>query len=318
MAALEDGHYRLRPRPAEGRTAAAALLASATVWGLIWYPYRVLEAAGLSGLRASVLTYLVALMLGVLILAGRRCCERPSWWLLAVGLSSAGCNIGYVLGMLHGEVMRVLLLFYLAPLWTVLLARLLLGERSGRVGAAVTALSLAGAGVMLWQPRLGLPLPGNAAEWLGLAAGFLFALSNVLIRRTPQHSIELKSAAVFLCTVVVGAVAAMFEPPASFAAMTSMHWGLVACVGIVLLVVNLLIQFALVRVPANRAIVIFMFELAVAAVSAWLLAGEAMGLKEWLGGAMIVAASAVSARAGADENTAGRRQSDADSGRTAR
>ena len=111
----------------------------------------------------------------------------------------------------------MLLLFYLAPLWTVLLARLLLGERAGRWGLQVILLSLAGAAVMLWQPRLGLPLPGNDAEWLGLAAGFLFALSNVLIRRTPQHSIELKSTAVFLCTVTLGLVAVAFEPAAAVA-----------------------------------------------------------------------------------------------------
>jgi len=285
----ESAHYR-------SRSAIAALLAGGTVWGLIWYPYRVLEAAGLSGVRATALTYGVALALGLVLLLPRLRASRFSWWLLAVGLSAAGCNIGYVLGMLHGEVMRVLLLFYLAPLWTVLLARLLLGERAGRVGAMVIALSVAGAMVMLWQPRLGLPLPGNEAEWLGLAAGFLFALSNVLIRRTPQHSIELKSVAVFLCTVTLGLIAAAFEPPAALGGMKATHWLLVAVVGVVLLVINLVVQFGLTHVPANRAIVIFMFELAVAAVSAWLLAGEAMGLKEWLGGAMIVAASAVSAR----------------------
>jgi drug/metabolite transporter (DMT)-like permease len=313
LAALEDDHYRPRPPRAEARTAVAALLAGATVWGLIWYPYRVLEAGGLSGLRASALTYLVALGLGLLVLVARRRRERPSWWLLAVGLSSAGCNIGYVLGMLHGEVMRVLLLFYLAPLWTVLLARLLLGERAGRSGAAVIALALAGAVAMLWQPRLGLPLPGNGAEWLGLAAGFLFALANVLIRRTPQHSIALKTNAVFLCTAAMVALVAAFEPAGPPAALTATHWTLVAGIGVVLLAVNVVVQFGLTHVPANRAIVIFMFELAVAAVSAWLLAGEVMGTKEWLGGAMIVAASALAARADAVAAC----QRAAESGRTA-
>jgi drug/metabolite transporter (DMT)-like permease len=281
-----------------------SLVAGATVWGLIWYPYRVLEGAGLSGVRAAILTYLVALVLGVLVLASRGRCERPSWWLLAVGLSAAGSNIGYVLGMLHGQVMRVLLLFYLAPLWTVVLAGLLLGERAGRAGGAVIALALAGAVVMLWQSQLGLPLPGNAAEWLGLAAGFLFALANVLIRRTPQHSIELKSATVFLCTVTLGLVVAALEPPAVVRGMQAAHWSLVVVVGVVLLAINLVVQFGLTHVPANRAIVIFMFELVVAAASAWLLAGETMGLKEWLGGAMIVAASAVAARQSAAGRTA--------------
>src|SRR5574340_66772 len=108
--------------------AVAALLAGAVVWGLVWYPYRLLQSAGLSGVLASGLTYLVALLLGLIALRGawRRC--RPSWLLMPIGLAAGGCNLGYVLATLHGEVMRVLLLFYLSPLWTVLLAHMLLGE----------------------------------------------------------------------------------------------------------------------------------------------------------------------------------------------
>ena len=53
--------------------------------------------------------------------------------------------------MIHGQVMQVLLLFYLAPLWTVVFARMLLGERAGAVGALVMLLSLIGAAVMLWK-----------------------------------------------------------------------------------------------------------------------------------------------------------------------
>src|SRR5574340_208128 len=163
--------------------AVAALLAGAVVWVLVWYPYRLLQSAGMSGVLASGLTYLVALLLGLIALRGawRRC--RPSWLLLPIGLAAGGCNLGYVLATLHGEVMRVLLLFYLSPLWTVLLAHMLLGEHLNRAGTAIVALSLAGAVVMLWQPALGLPLPQTHAEWIGLASGFLFALSNVLIRK---------------------------------------------------------------------------------------------------------------------------------------
>ena len=37
-------------------------------------------------------------------------------------------------------------------------------------------------------------------------------------------------------------------------------------------------------------------EVGFAALGAWLLAGEAIGLREWIGGAMIVTASLFSAR----------------------
>jgi len=298
-------HYRA----GQGK-AVLSLLVGASVWGLVWYPYRVLEQGGLGGLHAAMLTYSVAFCVSLVLFGtqlGRQWRQtRFSWWLLAVAISAGGCNLGYVLATLHGQVMRVLLLFYLSPLWTVLLSRLLLGERLNGAGFAVIGLSFSGAMVMLWHPDLGLPWPGSGAEWLGLAAGFLFALSNVLIRKTSELSIELKSTAVCLGVVLLGAMALPFVPAGGgVAGGGSLEWGLVVVVGVVLLVINLVVQFGLTHVAANQAIVIFLFELVVAAISSWLLAGESMGGKEWLGGAMIVGASLFSGKvSGAEEKTA--------------
>jgi drug/metabolite transporter (DMT)-like permease len=61
-----------------------------------------------------------------------------------------------------------------------------------------------------------------------------------------------------------------------------------------------IVQFGLVRVAANRAIVIMLSEIVVAALAAWLLAGEALAAREWLGGAIIVAASLLTARQAED------------------
>jgi drug/metabolite transporter (DMT)-like permease len=273
-----------------------ALLAGATVWGLIWYPYRLIEAAGISAVVATTLTYGVALLLGLVVFRGRLKPIRVDRWLVAIALSSATCNLGYVLATVHGEVMRVLLLFYLAPLWTVLLAHMLLEERLNRIGAAVVGLSVAGAAIMLWRPELGVPLPRAWAEWIGLVSGFLFALSNVLIRKADHYSIELKSMAVFLGVVLVG----LFLIPYA-GSFESQHLApetlmLLGVVGVVLLVVNPVVQYGLTRIQASRAVVILLFELVVAAVASWWLVGETLGMREWVGGALIVAASLFSAR----------------------
>jgi drug/metabolite transporter (DMT)-like permease len=61
-------------------------------------------------------------------------------------------------------------------------------------------------------------------------------------------------------------------------------------------VINLVVQYGLTRISASRAVVIFLFELVVAAAASWWLAGETMGLREWFGGALIIAASLLSAR----------------------
>jgi drug/metabolite transporter (DMT)-like permease len=57
-----------------------------------------------------------------------------------------------------------------------------------------------------------------------------------------------------------------------------------------------MVQYGLNYVPANRAIVIMLFELVVAAVAAYLLTDEILSIREWIGGAMIISASLFSAK----------------------
>ena len=51
-------------------SAVLGLLTGALVWGLIWYPYRVLEEHGLSGIQATLATYAVALLLALVLFRG--------------------------------------------------------------------------------------------------------------------------------------------------------------------------------------------------------------------------------------------------------
>ncbi len=178
----------------------AALLTGATVWGLIWYPYRALEHAGVGGALAAAWTYAGALVLGVILLRPRL---HLSWMLAAIALTAGWANVGFTIAVIYGDVMRVVLLFYLAPAWTVVFARLLLDEKLSATGYGLMLIALAGAVVMLWQPQAGWPLPRTAAEWIGLSAGAMFALSNVLIRKTAHLAIELKVLAVFVGGIVV-------------------------------------------------------------------------------------------------------------------
>ena len=280
--------------PRSRRLPSAALLCGGIVWGLIWYPYRVIEAAGMGGVTATFITYALAFLFGLIPLWPVLRRTRPSFWLVALALAAAGTNLGYELGTLDGEVMRVLLLFYLSPLWTVLLSRLLLGERLSRVGAGVIALSLAGAVVMLWRPELGLPWPQGSAEWMGLGAGICFAGVNVMVRRTAHIAIEQKVMAVFLGVIAVAPFAAWLRgesPLSEIAAIGPETWAVLIILGGVLVVVNLVVQYGITFLSANAAIALFLFELVVAAISSWWLAGEVMGLKVWIGGAMIIAAS---------------------------
>jgi drug/metabolite transporter (DMT)-like permease len=271
-----------------------ALLFGASLWGIIWYPYRLLQQAGVQGVLATFACYLLAVAMASLMFARawREFAGAPVV-LSLLALSSGWCNLSYVLGVLHGEVMRVLLLFYLAPLWTVPLARFVLKERIGRAGYAVIGMALGGAVVMLWKPALGLPLPTSYAEWLGLSSGLSFAVANVLVRRATGCSVAAKALSVLggvaLVSLVVLLLSEVELTQGTLAVAAA--WPLIVGNALVLVAMALLVQYGLTHTPATQAIVIMLFELIVAAIAAYLLAGEVMGAQEWIGGVMIIIAS---------------------------
>jgi drug/metabolite transporter (DMT)-like permease len=277
----------------------SGLLGGALVWGMMWYPYRILQSEGVSGELATLLTYLIALACGLVLLGPVwRELRVAGWWGAALMLSAGWTNYGYVLAILGGEVMRVLLLFYLAPLWTVIFAYVLLGEKLGRHGTAIVALSFGGALIMLWRPDMGLPLPQNRAEWIGLSAGMGFALQNVLVRRTQQLSVNFKSATVWLGTVLLTGPLLLYQGGllSRLGAIGWNAWWLLALTGLVLCATSVIVQHGLTHLPANQSIVLLLSELVFAAVSSYFLAGERLGVQEAVGALFIVSASLLSGR----------------------
>ena len=150
---------------------ALALTFNAFVWGVSWWPFRQLEAAGLHPLWATTLIYLLAVaVIGVARpRAWLELATQPTLWviLLAAGTTNAAFNWAVTVG----DVVRVVLLFYLMPLWAVLLARVLLGERMTPGALLRVALALGGAAIILWPAGGGVPLPRTLAEALGVVGG---------------------------------------------------------------------------------------------------------------------------------------------------
>jgi len=69
--------------------------------GLIWYPYRVLQDAGVSGALATLITYLLAMLCGTFLLPRMwRELPKAGWWAVLLVLSAGWSNLGYVLAML--------------------------------------------------------------------------------------------------------------------------------------------------------------------------------------------------------------------------
>jgi drug/metabolite transporter (DMT)-like permease len=275
-----------------------ALVFNAFTWGVSWWPFRQLEARGLHPLWSTALIYLLA----VLFISVWRptswsqLLRAPTLWLLV--LASGTTNATFNWGVTIGDVVRVVLLFYTMPLWAVLLARLLLGERLSALAAARVLLALVGAAIVLWPPGGGVPLPGSLAEALGLLGGFAFALNNVMLRREAQQPELARALAMFLGgALVAGALALALSVQGLVSGPPALAWPWVAgalAMGVLFLLSNLTLQYGAARLSANVTAVVMVTEVLFASVSAVALGAGQLSLPLLVGGALIVSAALLS------------------------
>lgn len=290
---------RRRSDAAPTRMPILALMLNATIWGLSWWPFRQFESAGMHPLWTTVIMYLLS---WVVVTATQRG-AMAEWWrspgLWLVTLAAGVTNTAFNWGVATGDVVRVVLLFYLMPLWAVLLARLILKEPLTAMAGLRIALALGGAMAVLAPAGGGWPVPSSLPDALGLIGGMTFALNNVMLRRESARSPGARALAMFTGGVLVAGVSA-----ASMAGVGLAPWPwlpgavwLLPLAGMALLffISNLSLQYGAARLPANLTAVVMLTEVPVAAGSALLLGGGTLDGKTALGGGAILAAALLAA-----------------------
>jgi len=276
-----------------------ALMFNATVWGLSWWPFRQFQAAGLHPLWTTVTLYLLSLV--VITLSDRRAwgefLHTPALWLIM--LAAGTTNTAFNWGVATGDVVRVVLLFYLMPLWAVLLARLVLKERLTAVALLRMALALGGAAIVLATESGGFPLPASLPDWLGVLGGFTFALNNVMLRREAARGAHARALAMFSGGVLVAGATACAMAGAGLVSWPSLPgggwWLPLIAMAVLFFLSNLSLQFGAGRLPANVTAIVMLTEVPVAALSALWLDGGQLDVRTALGGACIMAAALLAA-----------------------
>ena len=288
------------PTADTNRFAVLALLANALVWGLSWWPFRQLQSHGLHPLWSTALLYVIIFVLMLLLrpASWRGMAANPVlWWLvLAAGLT----NVGFNWAVTVGDVVRVVLLFYLMPAWSVLVAWLLLGERP--TGASLLRLGLAMVGVLivLKTSEAAWPVPQSTPDWLALMGGLSFAITNVLLRKTADTPADARMLAMFgggaalaSAAAVIGMGQQIVPAPALALAGVPMLIGL--CLAF--LISNVALQYGAARLAASTTALVMLTEILFASGSAALLDAAEFSPRLLLGGGLIVLAALLAALA---------------------
>jgi drug/metabolite transporter (DMT)-like permease len=225
--------------------------------------------------------------------------RHPALWLIFVGSGVTNATFNWSVSI--GDVVRVVLLFYLMPLWSLLLARVLLKEALTPGAIVRVAMALAGAALVLSQggAPAGGARGGALPDALALLGGFAFALNNVMLKREAAQPEEGRALAMFLGGAVVAGATAIAS---SAAGAAGVHWPVAAttwmlpAIGLALafMASNLCLQYGAARLSAAATAVVMPCEVLFAALTSVWWGGATLHAGVLAGGALILAATLAS------------------------
>lgn len=274
--------------------ATTIVFATGALWGLYWVPVRSLAAFGLPGAWGTLaITSAAAIVLAPwAVVRWRRLAQSNRVALASIGLGGAAFAL-YSVGLVYGRVAIIILLYFLTPVWSALIARYLMGWRTPPLRLLAIAVGLAGLAVMLSADGQ-WPLPRGAGEWMALIAGILWSFATTGIR-VKSDLPPIEAAFVFALGAAVATVmlapgleawpdrlpAAAIPGAIGLAFVTGAFWWALSIAGL---------MWATVRLEPTRVGILLMTEVAVGAASAAIFANEQLGRLEVLGGALVLCA----------------------------
>ena len=280
--------------------AAAALVINAFIWGVSWWPFRALQGYGLHPLWSTALMYLMvfALLLTLRFESWRGVLANPGLWLL--GLASGLTNVGFNWAVTVGDVVRVVLLFYLMPAWSVLVAWLLLGEKPTTASLLRLALAMTGVLIVLKTPDSPWPIPQGGADWLALSGGLTFAITNALLRKfkhAPSTSCMLAMFGGGALMATLAALLGMSQQIVPAPALQTAGIAVLLALSLAFMVGNAALQYGAARLAASATALVMLTEILFASGSAALLGAATFTPRILLGGSLIVLAALLAALA---------------------
>lgn len=268
-------------------------MGTSLLWGASWIPLKALHAAGADGVSLVLAGYSILFLVSLPFIVPYRRTLLCNWhYLAAIAVLGGSANLCFSYALIYGEVIRVMVLFYLLPVWGVLGGRFILKEHTSVWRWLGVVLAIGGAFILLGGAAI-FQHPPQWIDVVALASGIFFAMSNLLFRGVKTVALAPKLTALFLGASLVSSVSLLLLdlPFAGFSAGFPWHYVLLYSLTW-LVVANVGSQWAITQMPAGRSSIILILELITAVFTAAILAGEVLTTQIIVGGLLILTATA--------------------------
>ncbi len=271
-------------REYEQRHALLIIFLASSFWGVLWVPMRHIEAMGLSGLWVVVLFHFLPALAMLPLIVRTAPSLRRDWGRAAVAGALMGAGFAlYALGLVVASVTKTVILFYMTPIWSTVIAYFVLRERAGWGRWLAIAAALVGCALVTGVNRDELRF--DPADLLGLLSGLFWALGSVMIRRYDGLNFVHVSFLQYLFGGIMALLAALYlgDPiPQLNAFLQAIPPAFLASV--VVFLPSVLLIFRIMQYVSPGLVGILMLsEALVAAVSAAFWLGETLSSTQWIG-----------------------------------
>jgi len=251
---------------------------------------------GIDGIALTFLVYgILAFTLSPLLIRQFVIWKEHKKVMLLIALFGGGANLAFTYALINGEVIRVMVLFYLLPVWGVAGGRIFLKEEIDRWRYLGVFLAISGAFLILGGFEV-LNAPPSWIDLIALASGLFFAMNNILFRASQSVPVSAKLGMMFLGCFSLAGILLMGGVEQFPQDVNDNTWLILVSYALFwLLVANIGSQWSVTHMEAGRSSIIIILELITAVISATLIAGEIMSPVEYMGGALIVAAAFIEA-----------------------
>ena len=273
------------------------VIVSCFFWGSYWIPLRYIDSDSNGSLWPIFFSFLLLSLLLLKPLVKTFYVifyERNYFFFLGCLFAATGITF-YSESLLRGEIAKVVVLFYLCPIWGTIFAKIFLGNKLTLKRLLSIILGIIGLEIMVGIEK-GIIFPTSVVEWIALSAGLSWAMGMTLFHlakstsgfeKTALTALIIPFVFLALCLVPDGRT---LEIPNQLLSMNIIYLWMILFAVVWLLPSILLTYFSVEILDPGRINILLAFEVAVGFISASLLTNEIIGPREYLGALFVVSA----------------------------